>query len=67
MLDVPGPPARGDREADPDPAMLLARLASGAREGRLRHTRRIPAREAVTGELPTWVAPPLAGVKERVK
>ncbi len=41
--------------------MLLARLASGAREGRLRHTRRIPAREAVTGELPTWVAPPLAG------
>ena len=61
MLDVPGPPARGDREADPDPAMLLARLASGAREGRLRHTRRIPAREAVTGELPTWVAPPLAG------
>ncbi len=41
--------------------MLLARLASGAREGRLRHTRRIPARGARTGDLPTWVAPPLAG------
>ena len=43
------------------PGEVLARLASGERAGRLRHTHRIPAREAQTGGLPAWVAPPLAG------
>ncbi len=60
MPDVPGPLARGDHAPDPDPAVLLARLASGTREGRLRHTRRIVERAAQTGDLPSWVAPSLA-------
>ena len=44
-----------------DPAALLSRLASGDRQARLRHTRRIPERAARTADLPSWVTPSLAG------
>jgi DEAD/DEAH box helicase domain-containing protein len=40
---------------------VLARLAAGEREARLRHTRTVPQRAALTAELPSWVTPSLAG------
>ncbi len=43
-----------------DPGHVLARLASGERAGRLRHTHRIEARAGAVGELPEWVEPSLA-------
>jgi len=52
MSTSSGPPRR-------TPAELLAGLARGERAERLRHVRRVPAREAETAPLPQWVTPSL--------
>lgn len=52
MSTSSGPPRR-------PPAELLTLLARGERAPRLRHVRRVPAREAETAPLPGWVTPSL--------
>ena len=55
--DPAAPPAARGR---PDPRTLLAGLARGDRAERLRHVHRVPAREAVLADWPTWVTPSLS-------
>jgi DEAD/DEAH box helicase domain-containing protein len=61
MPDPSTLPPEPELAARADPARVLARLAAGEREARLRHTRTVPQRAALTAELPSWVTPSLAG------
>ncbi|WP_298891024.1 DEAD/DEAH box helicase [uncultured Serinicoccus sp.] len=51
-MDDPTPPAF-------DPQTTLDRLAAGARSGRLRHVRTVPARQGRSAPWPAWCAAPV--------